>query len=181
MVHLLVATDGSELSLAAARAALASVSADKVTIVAISEATPELVADGGGIEGPTMTPDEVDALVAEGNRHADAALLGLSVLVPEGVAVDRVLEHGDPGSMICAVADRVSADVIAVGSHGKNWLKRVVLGSVSEYVVHHAKCPVFVVPAPRDDSAVGESVGHDSRAGSTGRGDGDVDRSAARG
>ncbi len=154
MVHLLIATDGSDLALAAARAAFGIVPRpDKVTILAISEATPELVADGGGIEGPTMTPAEVDAVIAEGNRHAEAALLGLSVLVPEGAAVDRVLEHGDPGATICAVAEKVGADAVVLGSHGKNWIKRVVLGSVSEYVVHHAKCPVLVVPAERDHDA----------------------------
>ncbi|HEY1740976.1 MAG TPA: universal stress protein [Acidimicrobiia bacterium] len=151
MSHVLITTDGSDLALSAARAAFAIVpQPDKVTILAISEATPELVADGGGIEGPTMTPAEVDNLIIEGNRHADSALLGLSVLVPQGVSVDRVLEHGDAGATICNVADNIGADVIVIGSHGKNWIKRVFLGSVSEYVVHHAKCPVLVVPAPRD-------------------------------
>ena len=151
MSHVLIATDGSDLALSAARAVFAIVPhPEKVTILAISEATPEIVADGGGIEGPTMTPSEVDNVIAEGNRHADSALLGLSVLVPEGVQVDRILEHGEPGATICTVADHVGADVIVIGSHGKNWIKRVFLGSASEYVVHHAKCPVLVVPAPRE-------------------------------
>jgi nucleotide-binding universal stress UspA family protein len=148
----LLTTDGSDLALDAVRRAFEIVSRpDKVTLLAISEATPELVADGGGIEGPTMTPTEVDAMLAESNRHAEAALLGASVLVPEGVDVDRVLEHGDPGATICAVAERVAADVIVVGSHGKNWIKRVVMGSVSQYVVQHATSAVLVVHAPRHD------------------------------
>ncbi|HEY3833789.1 MAG TPA: universal stress protein [Acidimicrobiia bacterium] len=151
MSHVLITTDGSDLALSAARAAFAIVpTPEKVTILAISEATPELVSDGGGIEGPTMTPAEVDKVITDGNRHADSALLGLSVLVPQGVPVDRILEHGDPGATICMVAEHIGADVIVIGSHGKNWIKRVLLGSVSEYVVHHAKCPVLVVPAPRD-------------------------------
>jgi nucleotide-binding universal stress UspA family protein len=159
MVHVLIATDGSELAQAAARAAFTIVPAPKkVTLLAVSEATPEIVADGGGIEGPTMTPDELEALLAESNRHADAALLGLSTLVPDGVDLDRVLEHGDPGATIVAVSERVGADVVVVGSHGKGWLKRVVLGSVSAYVVHHAPCPVLVVPAkPETDDAAPEA------------------------
>lgn len=32
-----------------------------------------------------------------------------------------------------------------VGSHGKGWFKRVVIGSISEYVVHHSHIPVLVI------------------------------------
>src|SRR4051812_13612305 len=168
MVHVLLTTDGSELSQAAARAAFDVVSdPKKVTILAVSEATPELVADGGGIEGPTMTPAELDALLAESNQQGEAALLGASTLVPEGVDVDRVLEHGDPGATILAVAERVGADVIVVGSHGKGWLKRVFLGSTSQYVVQHAHCPVLVVRVSDDepDADLGSDAGADAGAG----------------
>ena len=38
-------------------------------------------------------------------------------------------------------------DVIVVGSHGRGFVKRVVLGSVSHHVLQHAPCPVLVVRA----------------------------------
>ena len=55
------------------------------------------------------------------------------------------VEAGDAGPMLVWVAEQVGVDAIVVGSHGKGRLKRLVLGSVSEHVVHHAPCPVLVV------------------------------------
>ena len=58
------------------------------------------------------------------------------------------MELGDAGATICAVAEREEAEVIVVGSHGRGLLGRIVhLGSVSEYVLRHAPCPVLVVRA----------------------------------
>ncbi len=53
--------------------------------------------------------------------------------------------------MIIHVSDEVDADVIVVGSHGHGFLSRVLIGSVSEYVVRHTSRPVLVVR--HDDDA----------------------------
>ncbi|MCL6443965.1 MAG: universal stress protein [Alicyclobacillus sp.] len=47
--------------------------------------------------------------------------------------------------MICDLASRENVDLIIVGSHGKGSVKRALLGSVSQAVVHHAGRPVLVV------------------------------------
>ena len=39
----------------------------------------------------------------------------------------------------------MSADVLVIGSSGKNWLRRHFGGSVSDYVTHHAPCPVMLI------------------------------------
>jgi nucleotide-binding universal stress UspA family protein len=54
--------------------------------------------------------------------------------------------HGHPVAQILLEADRIDADVIIVGSHGKGAVEYTFLGSVSERVLRKSKRPVFVVP-----------------------------------
>jgi nucleotide-binding universal stress UspA family protein len=68
---------------------------------------------------------------------ADPALEGLDVkdhLVPAG-ATDAVLRYAD------------SASMVVVGSRGLGRVGRVLLGSTSRQLAHHAPCPIVVVPA----------------------------------
>lgn len=52
---------------------------------------------------------------------------------------------GSPESRIVETAEEMEADLIIVGSHGYNRWERLLLGSVSDSVVHHAPCSVLVV------------------------------------
>lgn len=64
----------------------------------------------------------------------------------DGVRQDVVV--GDPGTMIVEYADDAGAELIVIPSHGRSGIKRVVLGSVAERVVRHARCPVYVLRRP---------------------------------
>jgi nucleotide-binding universal stress UspA family protein len=60
----------------------------------------------------------------------------------------RVIAHirsGDPAQMILQAAIDIGADIIVVGSHRRAGLKKLVLGSVAEQVLHAAHCPVLIV------------------------------------
>jgi len=59
--------------------------------------------------------------------------------------VPAFLKSADPASDIIEVAKKWSADMIVMGSHGRGRLGGLVLGSVSQAVLHHAPCPVLVV------------------------------------
>jgi nucleotide-binding universal stress UspA family protein len=54
-------------------------------------------------------------------------------------------EFGHPGRTICELAKTWSADLIVVGSRGLTVVKEIFLGSVSNYVTHHAPCSVMIV------------------------------------
>ncbi|MEP6860338.1 MAG: universal stress protein [Deltaproteobacteria bacterium] len=58
-----------------------------------------------------------------------------------------LLEAGDPRTTIEAVAKKVDADLIVMGTHGRRGLRRMLLGSVAETVVRTAPCPVLLVRA----------------------------------
>lgn len=62
-----------------------------------------------------------------------------------GVSTEFTQDHGSPGSAICNRAKVWSSDLIIVGSHRRRGLSEMLLGSVSNYVVHHAPCSVLVV------------------------------------
>ncbi|ESO02562.1 hypothetical protein HELRODRAFT_65703 [Helobdella robusta] len=55
--------------------------------------------------------------------------------------------YKNPGEGICQIAEEDKADMIVMGTRGMGAFKRFFLGSVSEYVVRHAKIPCVVVPA----------------------------------
>ena len=53
--------------------------------------------------------------------------------------------YGDPADELINFAEKQEIDVIIIGSTGKGFLKRKLLGSVSDKVARHAKCSVFIV------------------------------------
>ena len=54
-----------------------------------------------------------------------------------------------PGYVICNVAERNNADAIIMGQRGLSAVQRILLGSTSDYVLHHAHSPVIIVPPPK--------------------------------
>ena len=63
----------------------------------------------------------------------------------QGLNAEAVVRDGEPGPTIVEEAKEWGAALIVVGSHGYTGLKRLLVGSVSSYVVDHAPCPVEVV------------------------------------
>ena len=52
---------------------------------------------------------------------------------------------GRPSPEICAVTDKLNADLVVIATHGRTGLKHLMLGSTAEKVIRHAHCPVLVV------------------------------------
>ncbi|WP_229640842.1 universal stress protein [Waterburya agarophytonicola] len=67
-----------------------------------------------------------------------------------GVSTEFSQLVGNRGRMICELANNWSADLVLVGSRGLKGLKEMFLGSVSNYVTHHAPCSVLIVRQPVD-------------------------------
>jgi nucleotide-binding universal stress UspA family protein len=63
-----------------------------------------------------------------------------------GVEARAVVLRGLPVEGICAAAEKFAPRFLVIGSHGWGAVKRALFGSVSTGVLHHAKCPVLVVP-----------------------------------
>lgn len=76
-----------------------------------------------------------DALLKQRKEAAEKACIKASSEQP----------YGRPGPAICEVARTHSVDLIVIGSRNHTYLRELVLGSVSNYIIHHAPCSVTVV------------------------------------
>ena len=59
--------------------------------------------------------------------------------------------HGLPAAEICAAANS-NVDLIVSSTHGRTGIGHVLIGSVAEHVVRHARCPVLVIPVHRSST-----------------------------
>lgn len=83
--------------------------------------------------------------------------------IAAGVMADFTQGYGDPGATICDLARSWEADLIVVGRRGLTGLSEFLMGSVSNYVLHHAPCAVLTVQNAKT-SAVEAAVKEESVA-----------------
>jgi nucleotide-binding universal stress UspA family protein len=86
-------------------------------------------------------------LLSQAKRADQRVLEGVRerLLLPPSVL--EFLPVGDPAIEIVKAAREWPADLIVVGSHGRQGVSRMLLGSVAEAVTRHAPCPVLVIRA----------------------------------
>jgi nucleotide-binding universal stress UspA family protein len=150
-VRILVGTDGSDDAIAAAQRGLELFRPDAtVHLICIVE-PPAIVHSGmeSAFAGGIATPEEIDTAWAIAIDEAKAAL-ERTVNALSTATIETAVERGAPGAVLCERAEALGADAVVVGSRGRGAIRRVLLGSVSSYVVHNAPCPVLVVRAGTD-------------------------------
>jgi nucleotide-binding universal stress UspA family protein len=60
--------------------------------------------------------------------------------------IEVLVKDGDPAEAILKAAKELYADIIAIGSHSRKWLENIIMGSVTEKILHHAAIPIFIIP-----------------------------------
>jgi nucleotide-binding universal stress UspA family protein len=146
IAHILVPTDGSQLSLqAATRAAgLARDLKAKITALYVMEPwMPRMQAEG------TVPVDQSQLrkdFLEHTSRQADEALAIVSAeAARQNVACDALRVTNDqPWAGIVKAADAQRCDLIVMASHGRRGLEALVLGSETNKVLTHSKTPVLV-------------------------------------
>lgn len=63
----------------------------------------------------------------------------------EGIKVETVLEKSLPGPAIVQKAESENCDLIIIGTRGLSTVTSLLISSVSNYVIHHTKCPVLLI------------------------------------
>ncbi len=102
-----------------------------------------------GITSPMVSPVstiEYKSVLDQQQANAEAQLQqDCAEAQSQGVTAEYTCEISAPSQGICDLAKRWSADLIIVGRRGRRGISEILLGSVSNYVVHHAPCAVLVV------------------------------------
>jgi nucleotide-binding universal stress UspA family protein len=149
VTRVLFATDGSELAIEAAQRAAGMLADFEATVLGV--VPPLLLPRVAGVESVDL-PVTSTEIVAEIDESVTAQIeAGIErTITAIGRPAERRVVHGDPAIEICRVAEEGRFNLVVIGSHGSGFLKRVLLGSVSHHVLHHAPCPVLVV-RERDD------------------------------
>ncbi|KAJ6809305.1 universal stress protein A-like protein [Iris pallida] len=73
----------------------------------------------------------------------------MKICLEKKVTAETLVMGGDPKDMICQAGEQLGTDLVVVGSRGLSTIKRAFLGSTSDYVAHHAPCPVLIVKPPK--------------------------------
>ena len=96
-------------------------------------------------EGPGAGHDVVESRNRSFKRAKGLVEKVAAQLQPAGFSVSVATPDADPRHGIVDEARRWKADLIVMGSHGRNGLDRLLLGSVAEGVLRHAPCSVEIV------------------------------------
>ena len=153
-MKILVATDGSDFSRKAVETAcdLLAGNNDEHHIKIISAYDPFIYV---GPEPFTISAEYIEEMAKIGREQAkkiadEAEKTVLSRFTGSGDQVTMHVVTNSPGKAIIEEAERWHADLIVVGSHGRGFWGRTLLGSTSDSVLHHAPCSVLVVRKKQD-------------------------------
>jgi len=91
-----------------------------------------------------MSPVQFDSI--GGLKNASLQYLEKSKQHLGDKTIRTLVKEGDFANAILETAQEVAADIIVVGSHSRKWLEDIVMGSVTEKVLHNTSIPLFIVP-----------------------------------
>jgi len=136
--HIVLAADGSEHGLRAAKVAgdlARAISAEELRVVVAYDPVPPYL-------GEPNLQNAINARVLESDTILKAALAEVGEVPSE---IQTEILEGSPAEAIVEVATVRNSDVIVMGSRGLGRLAGALLGSNAQKVVSHAPCPVLIV------------------------------------
>jgi nucleotide-binding universal stress UspA family protein len=150
-MHVVVTTDGSPQSLAAAHHLTSFADPRKITSISVVAVIRPLasVAFADEIsEAEPPGPGEGAGSFREAAQHAVDAVA--AVFDDWGPRIDKEIRSGSPAAEIIKAAKEQDAGLVVVAAGGRGISDAILVGSTAQRVQHYAPCPVLVVrPAPR--------------------------------
>jgi nucleotide-binding universal stress UspA family protein len=144
--RILVALDGSKESEAVAPHVEELASRLKAELALVQVVAPDYhIYGAGGPEYGVYADQQMDAIKAYARGYLEETG---SRLRQAGIAVRCIVGTGTAADEIIRIADEISADLVAMSTHGRSGVGRWALGSVAERVVRSGNTPVLLVRTP---------------------------------
>lgn len=137
MSKIVVGIDGSTMAAKALRWAVDHADDDDVIVAAHAWSIPAAI----GFEMPVASLADVEIAA---HRLAKETVAELELGDEDAPTIELHVASGHAGSVLTTLSE--DADLLVVGRRGYGGLRSALLGSVSNYVVHHSHCPVVVLP-----------------------------------
>ena len=147
-MRILIATDGSDFSRKAVEKCceiLGKGSGAEIRIISLVEHVTPMAAEPFAVSADYYRAIEENLRKQSEKAVSEAEEIIREKLGEENFTVGGEVFTGNVKQIIVDEAKNFKADLIVVGSHGKGFFDRMMLGSVSDFVVHHAPCSVLVV------------------------------------
>jgi len=89
-------------------------------------------------------PESIDGLMMASKHYLDKTRHHLG-----DKSIKILVEKGNIAETILETAKNTDADIIAMGSHSRRWLEEILIGSVTEKVLHNSSVPLFIIPTKK--------------------------------
>ena len=99
---------------------------------------------GGYANLNLLSPDIINELKKESLEFLEKSKQHLG-----GENIKILVKEGSIAETILQVAEELNADIIVMGSHSKRWLENMLMGSITEYVLHHSSVPLLIIPTKK--------------------------------
>jgi nucleotide-binding universal stress UspA family protein len=133
--HAVVAVDFSAESMEAAREAVRLL--DDAATVTFAYVVPSLMV----FSRSGLSEDECQAVMLR-----ELGDFVASLCLPASITAEQIILRGRPANELLKLAERINADLIAVGTRGADLMQRLFVGSNTVRIVHNARCSVLVAP-----------------------------------
>jgi nucleotide-binding universal stress UspA family protein len=150
-MHVVVATDGSPQSLAAAHHLKSFADPHKITAISVVAVIRPLASVAFADEISETEPRRPGEAPGSFREAAQAAVDAVAAVFDGwGPRIDKRIRSGSPAAEIIKAANEYEAGLVVVAAGGRGISDAILPGSTAQRVQHYAPCPVLVVrPAPR--------------------------------
>src|SRR3712207_3614461 len=150
-MHVVVATDGSPQSLAAARHLMSFADPEKISAITVVAVLRPLASVAFADEISETQQRRAGEWTGSFREAAQGAVDAVAAVFDGwGPRVDKQVRSGSPAAEIIKAAEEYDAGLVVVAAGGRGITDAILVGSTAQRVQHYAPCPVLLVrPAPR--------------------------------